>query len=66
MIEKFKNANGTYDGAAMLAELSGIPYAEVKWTAARMKHLMTVEGKSKEDTKDIVTKERISKPWNKI
>jgi hypothetical protein len=66
MFEKFKNANGTYNGVAMLAELSGLPYAEVAWSADRLKQLMTVEGKSKEVAVAIVKEEGKSKPWNKI
>ena len=59
----FRNPNGTYDGAAMLSAASGISRDEIMWTFERLKHLMHVEGKSKDEAKAIVADEGRSKPW---
>jgi len=59
----FKNPDGTYDGAAALAALSGLSKEEIMWTWARMKHLRHVEGKTSEEAKAIIAKEVKLKPW---
>lgn len=64
MFERYKNTDGkTYNGVAMLAEVTGLPYNEIAWTAERMKQLMINEGKSKDEAREIVKVEAASKPW---
>lgn len=64
MFERYKNTDGkTYNGVAMLAEVTGLPYNEIAWTAARIKELMITEGKSKDEAREIVKVEGKSKPW---
>lgn len=65
MFDKFRNPNGTYDGAKALAEWSGLSYEEVTWTAKRLKQLMHEEKKTKEESLKIVKEEGKSKPWIK-
>jgi len=52
----------TYNGAKMLADLSGLSEAEVQWTFDRIKQLKK-EGKSKQEAIDIVALESKNKPW---
>lgn len=59
---KWKNPSGTYNGAAMFAELTGIPQAEIEWMARRMKELRD-SGVPKSEWKRIVKEEAASKPW---
>lgn len=61
--EAHRNPDGTYNGVAILAELSGLSTAEVAWTAARLKQLMTIEGKPREEAVEIVCEEGLAKPW---
>lgn len=63
MIEAFKNPDGSYNGIHMLAQLSGLDVREVAWTANRLKQLMTVEHKSKDEARQIVATEAKGKPW---
>lgn len=65
MFDKFKNKDGTYDGAKALAAWSGLSYEEVTWTAKRIKQLMHEEKKSKEEALKIVKEEGKLKPWIK-
>jgi TRAP-type C4-dicarboxylate transport system permease large subunit len=62
-IGSFRNPDGTYDGIKMLAAMSGLSEAEVAWTAKRLKHLMHVEKKTKEEAKAVVAQESKSRPW---
>ena len=61
--DTWKNPNGTYNGAQMLADLSGLSLAEVQWTANRFKHLLHVEKRSKDEAKAIVKAKCANKPW---
>lgn len=63
MIERWSNGDGTYNGVAILAELSGLAPAEVAWTAARLKQLIGVEGRPATEAKAIVTAEAKETPW---
>lgn len=65
MFDKFRNKDGTYDGAKALAAWSGLSYEEVAWTAKRMKQLIHEEKKTKEEAVKIVKEEGKSKPWIK-
>lgn len=61
--EKWRNpGKDTYNGAAMFAELTGIPRAEIVWMAERMKELKAA-GVPKEDWSGIVKAESAAKPW---
>ena len=57
MKEDYKNKDGTYNGAKMLSNLSGISEEEILEVFERMKYLMDVENKSQEETKEIIRKE---------
>lgn len=59
------NGDGTYNGAAMLARLTGLPYEEVAWTAKRLQQLMREVGLPKAQAIAQVKAEAASKPWLK-
>lgn len=59
------NGDGTYNGAALLARLTGLSYAECAWTARRLLHLMRVEGMPKADALELVKREAADKTWLK-
>ncbi len=63
VFEKYKNEWGSYDGAAMLSDISGLSKKEILWTCERLKQLMHGEGKTREEAKDIVKIEAQNKPW---
>lgn len=65
MIAAYRNPNGTYDGVAMLSDLSGIPRAEVEWTAGRLSQLIARENRPKAEALAMVKEEVKSKPWEK-
>lgn len=62
--ERHRNADGTYDGVGVLAELSGLTRAEIAWTAMRLKALFA-GGASKAEAKRIVAEEAKSRPWER-
>ncbi len=59
---KYKNDNGTFNGAKMLADVSGLSMEEILWTANRMKQLLA-EGRSKDEAKAVVALENKFRPW---
>lgn len=61
--DDYRNQDGTYDGAALLAALSGVSREEIIWTFNRLKYLRQVEGKSAQEAKRIVDEERTAQPW---
>ena len=61
--DKYQSSNGNYDGAAMLSDLSGLSKNEIRWTFDRLRHLIHVEGKTKEAAKVIVKNEAVNRPW---
>ncbi len=63
--DRFKNPDGTYNGTAAFASLTGIPPAELAWTAKRLMHLMKVDGKGKDEAKAIVATEAKGRPWER-
>ena len=63
MFDKFRNPNGTYDGAKALSAWTGLSYEEVTWTAKRLKQLMHEDGKTRQEALVIVKEESKSKPW---
>ena len=63
MFDKFRNPDGTYDGAKALSAWTGLSYEEITWTAKRIKQLMHEDGKTKQESIDIVKEESKSKPW---
>lgn len=63
MSDRYKNPDGSYNGIAILADLSGLSEAEIRWTAERLRHLMRVEGKTPEEAKAIVRVEAADRPW---
>lgn len=62
MFEKYRNANGTYNGAAAMADMTGLSQAEILWTFNRLKELRAL-GVSSDDAKAIVLREQKAKPW---
>ena len=63
MFDKFRNLDGTYDGAKAMSAWTGLRYEEVTWTAKRLKHLMHEDGKTKQEAIGIIKEESKSKPW---
>lgn len=63
-ISDFANGDGTYNGVALLAALTGMPASEVAWTAERIKAL-TAQSLPRPYIHAVVTEERKSEPWNK-
>lgn len=61
--EKHRNANGTYNGVTAMAELTGLSAAEIKWTFERLRQLMHVDKKPKDEALVIVKEEAKGKPW---
>lgn len=64
MFEKHKNPDGTYNGATLLAEVTGLSAEEVTWTFNRLRQLKN-EGKTVEEAKAIVREEEKNKSWTK-
>lgn len=62
MKEKWANGDGTYDGAQMLADLSGLTRAEIDWTWKRLKELLD-SGMSRKEAKAKVGAEAVTRPW---
>lgn len=63
MFDKYKNANSnTFNGAQMLADMSGLSVAEIAWTFNRMKELRQ-QGETKDSSLAIVKEECKLQPW---
>jgi hypothetical protein len=62
-VDRHRNADGTFDGVGLLAGLSGLDRAEVKWMFERMVQLLRVEGKSRAEAKAIIAEEAKARPW---
>jgi len=60
----WRNPDGTYDGIAMLAQLSGLSRAEVAWTAKRLQELMRA-GSTKDEAKATVKADARDRPWER-
>lgn len=65
-LKQFQNADGTYNGVAVMAAATGLSAAEIKWSFDRMKHLLHVEKKTKAEAVDILREECRSKPWEVV
>lgn len=57
---KFRNPDGSYNGVAYIAALSGLSEAEITWSWARAKELRDA-GKSTEELKAILKSEAAAK-----
>src|SRR3546814_18368211 len=57
-IARHQNPDGTWNGAGVFAEITGLSQAEVQWTFDRLKHLMIVERRRSEERR--VGKECVS------
>lgn len=64
MFEKYRNPNGTYNGVAMLHDLSGISQDEIYWTLNRLRELMR-SGTPQSEAVRVVKEEAKEKPWLK-
>lgn len=62
VFDKYRNENGTVNGAAFFADVTGISQAEIMWTFNRLKELKAA-GHSKEEMTRIVADECKSRPW---
>lgn len=60
-----RNPDGTYHLGRVFESLTNgkISSAEIMWMANRLKHLMHVEKKTKDEAKAIVKEEARTKPW---
>lgn len=63
VFDKHRNSDGTYNGITLMAEISGLSQAEIRWTWERLRHLMHVEGRTKDEAKSIVRDEARARPW---
>ena len=61
-IADFRNPDGTYDGAGVMAAISGIPKEEVVWMWKHTSALL-VQGVPKTEVTRIVKQEAAMKPW---
>lgn len=62
-MQQFQNADGTYNGVALMAKATGLSAAEIKWSFDRMKHLLHVDKKSKTEAVTILREECRTRPW---
>jgi hypothetical protein len=58
-----RNANGTWNGVAVMARASGLSEDEVAWTFNRLQRLMYREKRTKDEALAIVREEAKAKPW---
>lgn len=65
-MEKHRNADGTYNGVAVMAEMTGLGEIEVRWVFQRIKQLIRVEGKTRAEAVAMVKAESVDRPWEKI
>lgn len=63
MFEAYRNQDGTYNGVAMMADMTGLSRVEVEWTAGRVAQLMVKEQRTRADAVAIVKEEAKGKPW---
>ena len=61
-LQQFRNQNGTYDGVAFLASMTGLSYGEVEWTARRIRELILC-GTSRSDAVALVKQEAKEGKW---
>jgi hypothetical protein len=65
MFDRYKNSDGkTYNGAAMMSELTGLTVEEITWMSNRIRELVQ-SGSTKESVIAIVKAESKNKPWIK-
>lgn len=64
MDDRFRNADGTYDGVGMMAAISGLSRDEIRWTIDRMKQLLS-EGRTTDEAKAILKSEAKDRLWEK-
>lgn len=62
VVPKHRNPDGTYNGAAALAELSGLDEREVRWMYRRTRALLD-EGLPLDTARARVREEAPLKPW---
>lgn len=62
-MSKHVNKDGTINGVTLFSELSGLSQSEIRWMFERMKYLLHVEKRSKDEAKAIVKQEAKSRPW---
>ena len=63
MFDKFRNKDGTINGASAMAELTGLSQEEITWSFKRLKQLMHNDGLSKKEALAVVKEESKNKPW---
>jgi len=61
----YRNADGTWNGVAVMAAVSGLSEDEVAWTFNRIRNLMHHEKHTKDGALAIVREEAKSRPWLK-
>ena len=62
-MSKYRNDDGSYNGARELADMSGISEAEVLWTFTRLRHYLVTERLSKDEARRRVAEEAKARPW---
>lgn len=61
-LRQFRNQDGTYNGVAFLANMTGLSYAEVEWTARRIKELL-LSGMDRKEAVALVKQEAKEGKW---
>lgn len=62
LFDRHRNADGTYNGISMFAEITGFSIEEVEWIANRTRELKA-EGCSREEATRIINEEAKGRPW---
>lgn len=62
-LKDFQNADGTYNGVALMSKVTDLSQAEIAWSFERMKHLLHVEKKTRSEAVAILKTECASRPW---
>ncbi len=59
---RWRNADGTYNGVAMMADITGLSREEIAWTWDRLSTLLK-SGMAKHEALALVKEQAKSKPW---
>lgn len=60
-----QNPDGTFNGSAVMAELTGLSEEGVRWAWQRMVQLVREEGMAKAEARALVAKEIQRRPWER-
>lgn len=63
MCGDYRNADGTFDGAAAMSAMSGISKEEIMWTFSEMKRLLCVEKLPRAEAMRQIKAQAALAPW---